>query len=446
MTRVRSRQSGPRSEVSILLPAAMLLLVVLSALALFSYRATLQILVEQRQAEADTVARRLAVLVSQEGWVTAENLKQRVFGVRRVAVLDASGWPVLGGTEAEEVDPDTFLGEAPFQIAGRTFRMRVELPGAQLLSRQRSLVQLTRWILALDFGILALVFLSMRRLLVPIDQMIEKAREFAAPDKKAQLAFNEVGFLASTFDHAVGEIAELTEAYRLSREERLAESLTQLGELTAGVAHEMRNSIATLKGYLDLIDRDPAVETLGENLAEIRRESDHLHRVLEDFLGFARPGSVRLAKVDLRQVLHRALEDPALGGQAYRLQVEPEKDWEVAGDSQLLERALRNLLSNAASAQARASRHLEPLQVSLSTAGEMLEICVRDCGEGVPPELRARLFEPFAAGHPKGVGLGLALTRRILLLHGGTVTLESEEGAGTIAKVMLPKAVESSQS
>jgi len=446
MTRSRSRHSGPRSEVSVLLPAAMLLLVVLSSIALFSYRATLQLLVEHRQAEADAAARRLAMLVSQEGWATEENLKQRVFGAQGVAVLDGSGWPVLGGPEAEDVGTDTFLGEAPFQIAGRAFRMRVELPGALLLSRQRGLVVMTRWILMLDFGILALVFLSMRRLLVPIDQMIEKARKFASPDKAAQLAVNEVGFLASTFDSAVGEIAQLTEAYRLSREERLADSLTQLGELTAGVAHEMRNSIATLKGYVELIDRDPAREMLVENLAEIRRESEHLHRVLEDFLSFARPGSVRLARVDLRQVLVRALEDPALGGQAYRLRVEPEGDWAVSGDSQLLERALRNLLSNAVGAQARAGREGNPLLVSLCSAGEMLKIRLQDSGEGIPPELLPRLFEPFAAGHPKGVGLGLALTRRILILHGGQVSLESEEEVGTTANVLLPKAARARQS
>lgn len=448
------RPAGPRSEVSILLPGAMMLLVVLSSFALFSYRTTLSLLADERQAEAETLARRLAMTVAQEGWTTTDILRQRVPGVQQVAILDSSGWPVLGEPELSE-ESGMIAGEAPFQIAGRSYRMRVELPAQVLRARRRSLDVLTPWILILDVAILFLVFLSMRRLLLPIDALLEKARQFTSKDAAAEPEADEVVFLATTFDRAVGEIAELTEAYRRSREERLAESLRQLGELTAGVAHEMRNSIATLKGYVALIDRDPGrarlSQDLDEYLQEIRRESEHLHRVLEDFLSFARPGSVRLAQVDIRQTLLRALEDPALGGQPYRLQVAAEGGWEVSGDAQLLERALRNLLSNAAGAQQRAGREDRSLEIALARQGESVVIELRDFGDGIPAELLPRLFEPFAAGHPKGVGLGLALTRRILLLHGGEIEIRSVEGgapgaAGTIARIRLPVAGDSGNS
>lgn len=438
------RPAGPRSEVSILLPAAMLLLVVLSSFALFSYRTTLSLLADERQVEADALARRLAVMVAQEGWTTTDVLKQRVAGVQQVAILDGSGWPILG---EPELGPGSgvIAGEAPFQLAGRTFRMRVELPARVLIAQRRSLDVLTPWVLVLEAAILGLVFLSMRRLLLPIDALLEKARIFTSKSDAAATAApeaDEVRFLTSTFDRAVGEIASLTEAYRRSREERLGESLRQIGELTAGVAHEMRNSIATLKGYVALIDRDPARAELGEdldeNLKEIRRESEHLHRVLEDFLSFARPGSVRLAQVDLRRTLVRALEDPALGGQPYRLAVGDGGGWEVAGDAQLIERALRNLLSNAAAAQERAGRAGVPLEIALEQRGGRIAIELRDHGSGIPAELLPRLFEPFAAGHPKGVGLGLALTRRILLLHGGELEILPAEGGGTIARITLP--------
>lgn len=424
----------------------MVLLVVLSSFALFSYRSTLALLVEERKLEAETIARRLAVMFTQAGWTSADNLKQQVPGIRRVVVLDGSGWPVLGGPDAEAADPDTIAGEAPFRVGKTNYRMRVELPALVLLARQRSLEILTPWILALDAAILLLVFLSMRRLLVPLDRLIERAREFSGPGDGAASqtvpnSANEVGFLADTFDRAVGEIADLTEAYRRSREDQLAESLTRLGELSAGVAHEMRNSIATIKGYLELASRDPQRELLEEYLGELRRESDHLHRVLEDFLSFARPGSVRLAEVDLRGVLVRALEDPALGGQKTRLTSGEEGQgdgWIVAGDAQLLERALRNLLANAAAAQKRAGRENESLEVHLARQGDRIEVTLRDHGEGIPPELLPRIFEPFVTGHPKGVGLGLALTRRIVLLHEGTVELEAAPGGGTVARLVLP--------
>ena len=452
MKRPVAKSSGPRSEVSILLPAAMVLLVVLSSFALFSYRSTLALLVEERKVEAETIARRLAVMFAQAGWTSAENLKQQVPGIRRVVVLDGSGWPVLGGPDAEAVDPDTIVGEAPFRVGKTNYRMRVELPALVLLARQRSLEVLTPWILALDAAILLLVFLSMRRLLVPLDRLIERAREFSGPGEDTQktvpVSANEVGFLADTFDRAVGEIADLTEAYRRSREDQLAESLTRLGELSAGVAHEMRNSIATIKGYLELASRDPQRELLEEYLGELRRESEHLHRVLEDFLSFARPGSVRLAEVDLRSVLVRALEDPALGGQKSRLASSEEgkgDGWIVAGDAQLLERALRNLLANAAAAQKRAGRQNENLEVSLARRGDRIELALRDHGEGIPPELLPRIFEPFVTGHPKGVGLGLALTRKIVLLHEGSVELEAAPGGGTVARLVLPSSKKSGE-
>jgi signal transduction histidine kinase len=437
------RPAGPRSEVSILLPGALILLVLLSTFALFSYRSTLALLVGERRAEAELLARRLAVTMAQEGWTTSEILKQRAPGARQVAVLDASGWPVIGGSEAGAAEAgDVIAGEAPFQAGGRAYRVRVDLPAGLLLGKQRGLEVLIPWILCIDAALLGLVFLSMRRLLLPIDELLAKARRLTFKDPAPPAEPDEVRFLSSTFDRAVEEIADLTEAYRRSREERLAESLRQLGELTAGVAHEMRNSIGTLKGYVALIDRDPERRMLDENLAEIRREGDHLHRVLEDFLSFARPGSVRLAQVDLRQTLQRALEDPALGGQACRLEVEPGHGWEVAGDAQLLERALRNLLSNAAGAQERAGRAGEKIEVSLARRGELIEIAVKDCGEGIPDELLPRLFEPFSAGHPKGVGLGLALTRRILLLHDGAIeVVPAREGEqGTTVRVTLPAA------
>lgn len=448
VARIFPRPAGPRSEVSILLPGSMMLLVVLSSFALFSYRTTLALLTDERQAEAETLARRLAVMVAQEGWTTTDILRQRVPNVQQVAILDGSGWPILG---EPDLGPDSGMiaGEAPFQIAERSYRMRVELPAHVLLARRRSLDVLTPFILILDAAILGLVFLSMRRLLLPIDALLEKARKFPQKDLAGTAPRrdeSDVGLLTATFDRAVGEIANLTEAYRRSREERLAESLRQLGELTAGVAHEMRNSIATLKGYLALIDRDPARAELGENLdenlQELRRESEHLHRVLEDFLSFARPGSVRLAQVDLRQTLVRALADPALGGQPYHLRVEEGRTWEVAGDTQLLERALRNLLSNAAGAQERAGRAEESLEIALSRQDEWLEIEVRDRGDGISPEIVSRLFEPFSAGHPKGVGLGLALTRRIILLHDGEISIgPAADGVGAVARMRLPAAI-----
>ena len=104
--------------------------------------------------------------------------------------------------------------------------------------------------------------------------------------------------------------ADLTETRRVAEEERVASSLAQVGELAAGVAHEMRNSLATFRGYLTLVSRSPDDDSIKDYLVELRRETDHIQRVLEDFLSFARPESTRLETIDLQSIVQRAAEDP----------------------------------------------------------------------------------------------------------------------------------------
>lgn len=233
--------------------------------------------------------------------------------------------------------------------------------------------------------------------------------------------------------------ADLTEVRRHEDEHRLTQSLERLGELAAGVAHELRNSLATLKGYLTLIERRPDEETIADYLGEIRRETDHLQRVLEDFLAFARPGSARLEDLDLASVVRRAAADPALAGAAIAVAAPVGEAARIRGDAQLLERALRNLLHNAVQAQ-RSAGALGPVEVRLVREGDGVEVVIEDRGAGVPAELRDRLFHPFASGRADGVGLGLALTHRIVDLHGGRVALEDRPGGGTRARVALPVA------
>ena len=222
-------------------------------------------------------------------------------------------------------------------------------------------------------------------------------------------------------------------------EDRLAESLAQLGELSAGVAHELRNGLATLRGYLTLLERDPSGEGAVEFQRELRRETEHLQRVVADFLSFARPETARPELVDLAALARHAAADPALAPGL--VMVEPAAAGPAAaltGDPELLVRALRNLLRNAVEAQARAGRS-EPVRVRLGWDPQGFEILIADRGPGLSADVRRRLFQPFAAGRDGGVGLGLALAHRILALHGGRLTLEDRPDGGTLARVFFPR-------
>lgn len=264
--------------------------------------------------------------------------------------------------------------------------------------------------------------------------------------------------------------ADLTEARRHAEESRLTDRLATLGEMAAGVAHELRNSLATLRGYLTLIERRPGEESIADFLAEIRRESDHLQRVLEDFLAFARPGTARVQPFSMRALARRAAADPALAGVAFEVRAArrpaperaevPERAGAAAeraqaaaeteatseeadaaepllrGDPQLIERALRNVLHNAAQAEREAGRR-GPVEVLVEDLPAGVEVTVADRGQGVAPEVRDRLFHPFASGRAGGVGLGLALSHRIVTLHGGRIRLDDRQGGGTLVRLFF---------
>jgi signal transduction histidine kinase len=133
--------------------------------------------------------------------------------------------------------------------------------------------------------------------------------------------------------------------------------------------------------------------------------------------------------------------DPALAGVEVTLDAAAAAVAEgvaLRGDPQLLERALRNLLRNAAQAEQEAGR-AGPVEVGVARDAEGIEVAIADRGPGLPPEIRERLFHPFTTGRRGGVGLGLALAHRIVVLHGGRIRLEDRPGGGTQALLFFPR-------
>jgi PAS domain S-box-containing protein len=242
----------------------------------------------------------------------------------------------------------------------------------------------------------------------------------------------------------LGLFADLTESRRLARSRQLNESLERIGELTAGLAHELRNGLATVRGHLTLAERALGQDdrrSATDSLLEIRQEVDDLHRVAEDFLDFARPGSIRPEVLQPERLARRAAADPALGGAAVQVEIDPgAARLEVHGDPHLVGRALRNLLDNAVRAQ-REAGVAEPVRLLVERDDEgdgRLRLRVIDRGPGLAPDVRDRLFVPFATARTGGSGLGLALAHRIARLHGGAVEVREPEEGGVEATLVLP--------
>ncbi len=237
--------------------------------------------------------------------------------------------------------------------------------------------------------------------------------------------------------------AELAEANRRLLEAeasaRRSERLAALGQLTAGLAHELRNPLGTMKASAEmLLDRTPADNTLVRELAEyISAEVDRTNSLITRFLEFARPAQLRKAPTDVHLVIDSVIErlDRELPGAAGRFH----RNYDPAlplieADAEMLERVFFNLLRNALEA----SPPDALVTVKTRRAPHGVEIAVIDRGPGVPPEIREQIFNPFFTTKAGGVGLGLAISAKIVSDHGGAITVDSAPGAGAAFLVSLP--------
>lgn len=222
----------------------------------------------------------------------------------------------------------------------------------------------------------------------------------------------------------------LAQQERLRDELERGQRLAALGTMSAVLAHELRNPLAALKGHAQLLAEDieeyPALKPPVERMVE---GSVRLERLLDDLLRFVKGGELERAPVDPNLPLREAAE--AAGG-AIVLHEGPSAP--VSLDAPRLKQALGNVLRNAVEATPPGGR----IEASLSREGERLIYRVRDQGPGLPPDAGERIFEPFATYKVRGVGLGLAIARRITELHGGTLTARDLPGGGAEFIFTLP--------
>jgi signal transduction histidine kinase len=232
--------------------------------------------------------------------------------------------------------------------------------------------------------------------------------------------------------------SDLTEVRLLEARVALARHLADLGEVSAGAAHEFRNAAAAIDGFADLALRNP--DRAPDHLKAIRREAQEMTRVTSDFLLFARPDRFVPEPVSLEAVV------AAAAGEVERafpgLAVERSGDLpEIPGSPVLLRRALANLLRNGAEATPPERRgEAGAVAVTGSVEGAEASISVADRGPGVDAAAREKIFLPFYSSKADGVGFGLAIVARIAELHGGTVDVSARPGGGAVFTLRLSTA------
>lgn len=223
------------------------------------------------------------------------------------------------------------------------------------------------------------------------------------------------------------------------------EKLSSLGILAAGVAHEIRNPLTSIKARLftqqSLLDLNS--EALEDNVF-ITEEISRLEKIVADFLAFARPSEPRRVRLNASRTIREldGLFRPALTKANIQLQTSFEQDPEIEADPGQLKQVLINLVQNAAESIGRdgtitlRTRLQTRKRVGQSTTAAIIEVI--DTGKGIPPEAQRRLFDPFFTTKPSGTGLGLSIAARILEKHGGSLEYETELRRGTTFRLILP--------
>ena len=236
---------------------------------------------------------------------------------------------------------------------------------------------------------------------------------------------------------------QLAEANRSLQEAeaavRRSERLAALGQLSAGLAHELRNPLGTIKASSEMLVKNiPKDNALAAELAGfISTEVDRTNSLVTRFLEFARPLELRLNQAELSELIDRAIAQLERNTPPYDLTVYRNYSPDVRPfpfDAELLERVIYNLLINAAQATPPGGA----VTVKTRPVDGSVEISVIDRGAGIAPQDLESIFNPFFTTKKEGLGLGLAIVSKIVDLHGGKMAVESEPGKGSVFRVYLP--------
>jgi signal transduction histidine kinase len=268
--------------------------------------------------------------------------------------------------------------------------------------------------------------------LKPLAVIADSARRFGGGDfsvRVGAIGEGELRAVAEAFDRMVEELQ--------ARERRALETerMAAIGQLAAGIAHEINNPIGIIRGYLKTMSADSPRDQLSDELRILDEEAAACQRIADDLLAYARPPELRLHATwmdDLIAEVARRVEETDRPHR-HHLDVRTQR-YEVLVDAGRLRQVLLNLLRNAG----QVSPASASIEIEGRREGDSYQITVSDRGPGVDPESHVRIFEPFFSKRAGGVGLGLAVCQSIVRAHGGTIAVEDRVGGGATFRVRIP--------
>ncbi len=278
----------------------------------------------------------------------------------------------------------------------------------------------------------------------PLVELQEKIARLREGDLTVSVNFarrnDEIGDLGRNFNETVRQLRESREVIeRLHRTQMSkAEHLATLGELAAGLAHEIRNPLAGIAGVIDIIERDlPASSPSRQVVHEVQNEILHIQKILSELLDYARPKPPEIRAADLNATAEHAvaLARQQVLSRPIRIELVPAPGLPpVEHDVAQIQQLLLNLLLNAIQETEGSGR----VDVTIGAREDSAVIKVKDTGRGIAPEHLPDIFRPFFTTKGQGTGLGLSLARRIVENHGGRIEVTSTLGQGCEFTVQLP--------
>jgi hypothetical protein len=278
----------------------------------------------------------------------------------------------------------------------------------------------------------------------PMSELQEKIAQVREGDLTVSVKFADkndaIGDLGKDFNDMVRQLRESREEIqRLHRTQMSrAEHLATLGELAAGLAHEIRNPLAGIAGVVEIIGRDLPRESPARSvLGDVRAEVTHINTIVSELLEIARPKKPEFRVADLNATAEHAVMFAAdqAASRGVRLELSRDPDGAVIEhDAGQIHQVLLNLLLNAV----QACEHGGLVAVHVSHSDEAAQLTVVDTGKGIPAESLSNIFRPFFTTKGDGTGLGLSLAKRIVEGHGGKIEVTSWPGKGSRFVVSLP--------
>ncbi len=249
------------------------------------------------------------------------------------------------------------------------------------------------------------------------------------------------------------QVQDITEWLGLERRVHVAEKLAALHTLSAGVAHELRNPLSAMDLNLHLLEEElkehgTRTEAGARYLRVLNAECRRFSGILDNFLKFARPGSLGLHEVDIRALIDHIMTLMRFEAQERQVRLEQVTNEElpsVLGDETQISQVLVNIVVNAFHAMPNGGLCQIAAMQREAEGKRWVEIAVKDSGVGIAKKQLSRLFEPFYTTKPSGTGLGLAIAYRIMQDHGGTIQVSSAPGSGTTVVTQFPAAIDQPQ-